>query len=655
MFRAGFWARLLLAASLSIAVMAPSAICNDSGPSPRYGCRMVYDPVNERLMMFGGTYEGTPAQVHGDTWVFDWGTESWMLLEVELSPSPREDYGITYVPELGSFILFGGWNKGGRLGDTWLFDCASQTWTELHPETAPEVRTSFGFCCDEANGVVVLYGGYTDALPDMGDTWLYDYAANTWTETTPENSPPSLYGCEMIYDSATRSVLLFGGHYYENDRDFFIKTVWEYDAAANAWTERQTQGGPSERYWQNTAYNSQDGTVIVFGGRRLGSQYDDTWLYSPGDNTWTRLSVAHSPQARFQSAFAYDPTHDAVVLFGGFTFLNRQNFGDTWILDLSQESTDWRQAGAGTQPEAGPTPGIAGFPVETILIGMLVILPLLASPSRASLRARCNDACACFRGFYCPHLPKKHVYNALFLLSILLITSIGPPSTLAADSSGPSERYGAAMAYDEANKRLILFGGSQWDEGIFYDDTWTYNYSSNTWAMINLENRPPSRFNPGIAYIPDRQAVLIFGGYRTPDRHLGDTWLFDVKTDTWRELTPQSSPTPRGNMGMAYDAKSRRVILFGGSSDSEHPTSDTWVYDFESNTWMEMHPAVSPKPQYGVGMVYDFINEQVLLIEGHWVTRESGVVRDGYDGGLYTYDVAADTWRLVESSAPRGR
>jgi N-acetylneuraminic acid mutarotase len=230
------------------------------------------------------------------------------------------------------------------------------------------------------------------------------------------------------------------------------------------------------------------------------------------------------------------------------------------------------------------------------------------------------------------------------------------PSSLAADSTGPSERYGAAMAYDEVNKRLVLFGGSEWDDDIFYDDTWTYNYSSSTWVELNPAIRPPSRFNPGIAYIPDRQAILIFGGYRTPDRHLNDTWLFDVKTDTWRELTPSNSPAPRGNVGMAYDAKNRRVILFGGSSSSEYPYSDTWAYDFESNTWTQMHPTVSPKPQYGGGMVYDSLNERVLLLEGHWVTRdESGRVRDGYDGGLYTYDYAADTWSMIECQTPPGR
>jgi hypothetical protein len=31
-------------------------------------------------------------------------------------------------------------------------------------------------------------------------------------------------------------------------------------------------------------------------------------------------------------------------LFGGLTFVNRQNFGDTWILDLSLASPYWRQA-----------------------------------------------------------------------------------------------------------------------------------------------------------------------------------------------------------------------------------------------------------------------------------------------------------------------
>ena len=245
---------------------------------------------------------------------------------------------------------------------------------------------------------------------------------------------------------------------------------------------------------------------------------------------------------------------------------------------------------------------------------------------------------------------------ALFLLVILLSATTRLPPSLAADQPCPTERYGAAMAYDEVNGRLILFGGAEWNAGVFYDDTWAYNYSSNEWVELSSAVRPPPRFNPGVAYIPDQEAILIFGGYKPPERHLNDTWLFDVKTDTWRELEPLSSPAPRSSVGMAYDAKNRKVILFGGSSNSEYPHSDTWAYDFESNTWTEMHPATPPKPQYGVGMVYDSLKERILLLEGHWVARdEGGRVRDGYDGSLYAYDYAADTWTTIECSTPRGR
>jgi len=212
------------------------------------------------------------------------------------------------------------------------------------------------------------------------------------------------------------------------------------------------------------------------------------------------------------------------------------------------------------------------------------------------------------------------------------------------------------MVYDEDKGRLVLFGGAEWNQDIFYDDTWVYNYDSNEWVELSPAVRPPPRFNPGVAYITDLQVIFMFGGYKLPERNLNDTWLFDVKTDTWRELNPSNSPAPRSNMGMAYDSKNRKVILFGGSSNSEYPYSDTWAYDFESNTWTEMHPASSPNPQYGVGMVYDSLNERILLLEGHFVIRDQGGnVRDGYNGGLYSYDYAADAWTKIESTTPYGR
>jgi N-acetylneuraminic acid mutarotase len=250
---------------------------------------------------------------------------------------------------------------------------------------------------------------------------------------------------------------------------------------------------------------------------------------------------------------------------------------------------------------------------------------------------------------------KKSSIQHIFLICVILLISAKMPSTLATYSC-PSERYGPAMAYDELKGRLILFGGAEWNAGVFYNDTWAYDYNSNEWMKLNPSVQPPSRFNPGVAYIPDQQAILIFGGYEPSKHNLADTWLFDVRTDTWLELKPPNSPSPRSNVGMVYDEKNKKVILFGGSSNSEYPNSDTWVYDFEYNTWTEMNPVASPRPQYGVGMVYDSLKDRVLLLEGHWVIRNNeGRVSDGYGGCLYVYDYKTNNWTKVECSPPLGR
>jgi hypothetical protein len=73
--------------------------------------------------------------------------------------------------------------------------------------------------------------------------------------------------------------------------------------------------------------------------------------------------------------------YPAKWLFSGLRFVNRQNFGDTGILDLSLASPDWRQAGTASQPENSASPGIAGFPSEAIIPGMLAFL-LYASSRR---------------------------------------------------------------------------------------------------------------------------------------------------------------------------------------------------------------------------------------------------------------------------------
>lgn len=48
--------------------------------------------------------------------------------------------------------------------------------------------------------------------------------------------------------------------------------------------------------------------------------------------------------------------------------------------------------------------------------------------------------------------------------------------------------------------------------------------------------------------------ILFAGG--SPWFMYGDTWAYDYDTDTWEEMSPDNSPSPRAMYATAYDAES---------------------------------------------------------------------------------------------------
>jgi hypothetical protein len=96
-------------------------------------------------------------------------------------------------------VLFGGHDGTSYLGDTWTFDGASRTWTQLHPKPAPSPRYVANMASD-GTGVVLFSGtdgwavnteeGPTDpnGPGHLRDTWTWEKGA--WTNRTPAPPPP---------------------------------------------------------------------------------------------------------------------------------------------------------------------------------------------------------------------------------------------------------------------------------------------------------------------------------------------------------------------------------------------------------------------------------------------------------------------------------
>ena len=185
----------------------------------------------------------------------------------------------------------------------------------------------------------------------------------------------------------------------------------------------------------------------------------------------------------------------------------------------------------------------------------------------------------------------------------------------------PSARWGHAMAYDSKSDRVVLFGGGP-------GGTWVYDFDANTWTDMNPPLAPTVKTGHAMAYDSKSDRVVLFGGDDgLVDR--GDTWAYDVKTNTWTNMNPARAPMGRRSHVLTYDAQSDKAILFAGClwpcKGISDLNNETWAYDFDANTWTDMNPPLAPSNRWISAMVYDSQSHRFILFGG---SLGGGVISD---------------------------
>jgi N-acetylneuraminic acid mutarotase len=288
-------------------------------PWARAGHLMVYDPPSGRLIIFeGGTNHGWLM----DTWAYDLAANSWTELKpAGTLPSPRADQAIAYDPIARRVIFFAGAGDQTIFNDTWAYDSAANGWTELKPVgTLPAPRVGSSMVYDPHTKKLILFGGWNSDRGFFSGTWAYDSAGNTWTELKPSGTPPAPSSAySMAYDPSSGQMILFGGYADSG----VLGGTFAYDPIANSWTDLKPLGPvPSPRAGSAMAYDPSSHCIIMFGGANADASkyFDDTWAYDPVANTWSELKPARVvPGARFWPSLVYVPSTHRVVLFGGMS------------------------------------------------------------------------------------------------------------------------------------------------------------------------------------------------------------------------------------------------------------------------------------------------------------------------------------------------
>ncbi len=155
------------------------------------------------------------------------------------------------------------------------------------------------------------------------------------------------------------------------------------------------------------------------------------------------------------------------------------------------------------------------------------------------------------------------------------------------------KRWFPAIAYHPSCDRVIIFGGftsASSDETSA--ETWAYDHNTNTWTDLKPAVSPSARAYAAMAYDPASERLILFGGQPYPES-IADTWTYDCKTNTWTELTTAVGPSPRGKHGMAYNPSDGKIVLFGGATivgggpKWEALPAETWIFDPTNSTWTQ--------------------------------------------------------------------
>jgi N-acetylneuraminic acid mutarotase len=324
-----------------------------------------------------------------------------------------------------------------------------------------------------------------------------------------------------------------------------------------------------------------------------------------------------NPSKRGYATMAFDSESQKVIMFGGSTgdyrLLSSYNF-ETWVFDVS--TNKWTQM---KPSSASPTKGGGGMAYDKES-DRVITYGMGSGPD---------------------------------------FSTYGPPETWAYDyntntwkevAKGPANHLGARLAYDAESDRIILFGGFNLSDNSLYNDTWSYDFNTDTWTDMKPTTSPPGRNFQAMTYDAKSDRVLTWGGSGIDPLQPVDmcsVWAYDYNTNTWTEKKPGTGPLPdmRDYAEMAYDTKADRTILYGGVPIGSGKTDDKiWAYEYKTNSWTKLEPVTSPGLLSRHSMLYIDATDQIMLFGG-----QVGSTLSNYTDATWIHDFNTNTWKNVTS------
>lgn len=171
-------------------------------PSPRQGPRAIFDPLANRMVVFGG-------QSLNDVWELTLGSSpAWSQILPSGGPPPGATGHVAiYDPVRHRLVT----HLNDPNNETWALDLSAHSWANLTPAgPLPPARSGAAGIYDSSRDRLVVFGGYSQ----WKEVWAFDLGTNTWTELLPDGTLPEGRGnTAHAYDPIGDRMLIVNGNY----------------------------------------------------------------------------------------------------------------------------------------------------------------------------------------------------------------------------------------------------------------------------------------------------------------------------------------------------------------------------------------------------------------------------------------------------------
>jgi hypothetical protein len=388
-------------------------------PPPRMQAAIMFDPVGDRMVVWGGRSSEYDLDLMTDTWALELARNPvWTRVESSRAPGVYSQASAAYDPWNRRMLLHVGRIVPTAYGgqefkeDVWALTLSEpMRWDSLpappglrgytsHVALVDPIHRELITGCGTVASPVELWalslqgpptwrsyattGGapgdlsvYAMVSPERGSVIQFGPQAShelslatvAWTSfsaSEPAVFPPRRAFASIGIDQAAAAVLVFGGYDWWCREDLYRFAL---DSDTKVWEGLAVSGGPPncvltpEREWLHgtIVYDPSRNRLLQFFGSELDRRaLDQVWtlpLVPPW--TWSRLEITGpTPSGRFDYSLMFDPVRNRVLLFGGASRANPlDDFPDdrSDLWALSLDSLRWTQLPIPAGPDARRT------------------------------------------------------------------------------------------------------------------------------------------------------------------------------------------------------------------------------------------------------------------------------------------------------------